>query len=291
MEGKKYSQKCINHPENNSHFYCFDDKKFLCDRCFKEHKHHNIEVKSEIEKTIENYQICNSKKNIIEHLQKLKELFLSIKNEMDDKIQLINSTSLLFQNSSPTPAGIEISSLTFEEYEKISQYSKILNSIEDIVQKIKNFSNFNLKKEYTDFKIINKDVIVLQHSDVNCEEMGLNVMLSKQYGSYTLFEGSNNHFAIFNLTKPYFLSEILISVKQNFGCVLKNFTVSIKNKKDEWELVEKFICKDNLSEQEMQQFKIERETQFVRMDYLDAWSSHGGNYILIKRLAFKVAEI
>ena len=59
----------------------------------------------------------------------------------------------------------------------------------------------------------------------------INVMLEKKTGINTLFEGSNNHFAIFDLKKKFYLKDILISLKQNYGCVLKNFKVSIKNDK------------------------------------------------------------
>lgn len=117
-------------------------------------------------------------------------------------------------------------------------------------------------------------------------------MLGKKYGSYSLLEGQNkNHYSIFDLNKKLYLKEILISVKQSFGCVLKNFKVSIKNVEGNWEEVNTFCCQDNKSQIEMQIFSIEKETQFVKINFIDAWSKDGGDFILIKKLSFNVADI
>ena len=44
MEVPVYQKKCDNHKEINIAFYCFDDNSYLCTKCFKEHKKHNIEI-------------------------------------------------------------------------------------------------------------------------------------------------------------------------------------------------------------------------------------------------------
>ena len=116
-------------------------------------------------------------------------------------------------------------------------------------------------------------------------------MLGKKSGEYSLFKGSNNHFVIFDFQKKLYLKDILISVKQQFGCVLKNFKVSITNEDGNWEEINSFIYQDNNYKDEIQSFPIEEETQFVKIDFIDAWSNHGGNYILIKKLSFRVADI
>jgi len=159
--------------------------------------------------------------------------------------------------------------------------------MEDINQKLKKLIDFN---KY-EFKIINKEVNVIENSTVNSYDFDLNVMLGKKYGVYSLFEGSNNHYAIFDFQKKLFLKDILISVKQTFGCVLKNFKVSIKNDEEEWEEVNSFICQNNDYKDEIQTFQIEKETQLVKIDFIDAWSNEGGNYILIKKLSFRVADL
>ena len=93
------------------------------------------------------------------------------------------------------------------------------------------------------------------------------------------------------MNKKLYLKEILISVKQDFGCVLKNFKVSIKNDEGNWEEVNSFCCQDNKSKIDMQNFSIEKETQFVKINFIDAWSKNGGDVILVRRLSFNVADI
>ena len=39
---------CINHKDSKFLFYCFDDKSYLCDECYREHKLHKIEIKTDI---------------------------------------------------------------------------------------------------------------------------------------------------------------------------------------------------------------------------------------------------
>ena len=110
---------------------------------------------------------------------------------------------------------------------------------------------------------------------------------------YSLFNGENNsHYAIFDLNKKFYLKEIIISVKQKAGrCVLKNFKVSIKDDKGNWEEVNNFCCQDNESQKDMQHFSIDKETQFVKINFIDAWSKHGGDVILVRRLSFNFADI
>ena len=109
--------------------------------------------------------------------------------------------------------------------------------------------------------------------------------MEKKVGEYSLFDGQKgNHFAIFDLKKKLYLKEILISVKQQYNCVLKHFRVSIKDDNDKWVLVNEFSCQDNKCQIDMQKFPIEKETQFVRIDFIDAWTKIHGDYILIRRL-------
>ena len=118
-------------------------------------------------------------------------------------------------------------------------------------------------------------------------------MLGKKNGSYSLFEGQNkNHFAIFDFNKKFYLKEILISVKQEAGeCVLKNFKVCVKDDEGNWKEVNTFCCQDNKSQNDMQHFFIDKETRFVKINFIDAWSKSGGDYILIRRLSFNIADI
>ncbi len=158
-----------------------------------------------------------------------------------------------------------------------------MNQWKILVNKLK---NYNIKNEYINFR----DNII-ENSKINSSNLDLNSMLGKKSGEYSLFEGSNNHYAIFDFQKKLYLKDILISVKQQFGCVLKNFKVSIKNEDGNWEEINSFICQDNNYKDEIQSFPIEKETQFVKIDFIDAWPNKDGNYILIKKLSFRVADI
>ena len=49
MEDNELHKKCF-YNKDEDFFYCFDDKIFICDKCFKEHKKHNLDLKSELKK-------------------------------------------------------------------------------------------------------------------------------------------------------------------------------------------------------------------------------------------------
>ena len=194
-------------------------------------------------------------------------------------------------NSCPVPGSNSIFNLNYQEYEKIEEISKIFESMEDIIKKIQKLKKSGVD-EYTNFREINKEVNVIENSICYSPDFNLDIMLGKKStNSYSLFDGSKNHFAIFDFQKKFYLKDILISVKQRFGCVLKNFKVSIKNEDGNWEVINSFICQDNNYKKEIQSFPIEIETQFVKIDFIDAWSNDGGNFILIKKLSFRVADI
>ena len=108
--------------------------------------------------------------------------------------------------------------------------------MEEISKQIKKLKNYNIKNEYINFR----DNII-ENSKINSSNLDLNAMLEKKSGEYSLFEGSNNHYVIFDFQKKLYLKDILISVKQQFGCVLKNFKVSITNEDGNWEEINSFI--------------------------------------------------
>ena len=41
----------------------------------------------------------------------------------------------------------------------------------------------------------------------------------------------------------------------------------------------------------MQNFPVNIETQFLKIDFIDAWKYGSGDYILIRRISFEVADI
>lgn len=285
--------KCSTHPNESFTFYCFDDKKLLCDICFKEHRKHNIDLKTNLIEYNKMYNSFKTGKNIYQTLEEMKSKLNDIKNEIDKILNSINQILSSMEESKAPIQNNNIFNLSFEEYENFEKYKNVLDSIDDISNKFNSFKNiFKIKekKEYVNFRDINKEVKIIENSQTD-STYTTDVMLEKNNHRYSLFNSSTNHYAIFDLGKKLYLSDILISVKQEYGCVLKDFKVSIKNEEGNWEFINKYQCKDNKFEIDMQSFPIKKETQFIRIDFLNAWSTDGGSFILIRRLSFKVADI
>ena len=282
--------KCVNHQDKNSNFFCFDEKVLLCDSCFKEHRKHNIEVKSELKKNDTLFRSITRKNSLTENLKEMKKTLAELKTDIDIKLDKINTLVNSLSNTKISSWGTPIYKLSYTEYESIELYCSIIESLKDLIKKVSEFT-INKKTIYKNFYEINKEVDIIEHSKEH-KTFNLNGMLGKNKESFSLFEGTKNNFAVFNLNNYYYLKEILISVKQKYKCVLKNFEVYIKNKKDKWEKVDRFCCKDNSFEDEIQNFPIEKETQFVKINFIDTWPHPGeSDTMLIKKMSFIVADI
>ena len=187
-----------------------------------------------------------------------------------------------------------ILNLNYKEYESIEEYTKLVNSVKDINKKLRDFIDININNKntyYKNLREINKEVDIIEHSKEH-NLFTLNVMLGKKQESFSLFEGSNNHFAVFDLRKKYYVKDILISVKQKYKCVLKHFEVNVKNSDGEWEFVNKYLCHNNTYEIDMQSFPVEREAQYIKINFIDTWPHpNESDSILIKKLSFKIADI
>ena len=283
-------KKCVNHLDKNSNFFCFDEKVLLCDTCFKEHRKHNIEVKSELKKNDILFRSITKKNSLTENLKDMKIQLSEIKSDIDAKLDKINTLINSLNSSKISSWGTPIYKLSYNEYESIELYCSIIDSLKDLIKKVSEFT-VSKKTIYKNFYEINKEVDITEHSKEH-KTFNLNGMLGKNKESFSLFEGTKNNFAVFNLNNYYYLKEILISVKQKYKCVLKNFEVYIKNKKDKWEKIDRFCCKDNSFEDEFQNFPIEKETQFVKINFIDTWPHPGeSDTMLIKKLSFIVADI
>jgi len=290
MEKNTNKKKCINHKDISPNFYCFDDKIFLCDSCFKEHKKHNIEVISEIKKYEEIYRNLKQNKSLQANFDEIKTNLKEIKNELEQIISKIHHIVSSLSNIGSSTLGKNIFNLTYKEYENIEQYSQIMKSIKDINKKVNDLFK-RRDNSYKNLREINKEVNIIEHSKDH-QTFNLNVMLGKKKECFSLFLGSTNQYAIFDLKQKFYLKEILISVKQKYKCVLKNFVVYIKNDKGEWEEVEKYCCKDNNYEQEIQNFSVDREAQFVKINFIDTYPHpNEADSLLIKKLSFLVADI
>ena len=282
--------KCVNHQDRISNFYCFDEKILLCDHCFKDHRKHNIEVKSELKKNDIIYRSISKKNSITENLKAMKKQLVEIKTDIDKKLDKINTLMTSLNNTKISSWGTPLYKLNYNEYESIEVYCSIIESLKELGNNINNLT-INKKNLYKNFYEINKEVDIIEHSKEH-KTFNLKGMLNKNKENFSLFEGSKNNFAIFNLNNYYYLKEILISVKQKYKCVLKNFEVFIKNKKDKWEKINSFCCKDNNYEEDIQRFPIEKETQFVKILFIDTWPHPGeSDTMLIKKLSFIVADI
>ncbi len=285
-----YEEKCINHQDKNSNFYCFDEKVFLCDTCFKDHKKHNIEVKSEIKKNDTIYRQITPKNSISENLKEIKNKLTEIKVELEKKLTKINTLISSLNNSNVSVWDTPIYKLNYSEYESIDIYCSIIESLKDFVKKISELTS-NKNSIYKKFYEIDKEVDIIEHSKEH-KTFNLNGMLGKNKEGFSLFEGSKNNYAIFNLNNFYYLKEILISVKQKYKCVLKNFEIFIRNKSNKWEKIGNFACMDNNYEEEIQKFPIEKETRFVKIHFIDTWPHPGeSDTMLIKKLSFIVADV
>lgn len=285
-----YEAKCINHQEKNSNFYCFDEKVFLCDTCFKDHKKHNIEVKSEIKKNDTIYRQITPKNSISENLKEIKNKLTEIKVELEKKLTKINTLISSLNNSKVSVWDTPIYKLNYSEYESIDIYCSIIESLKNFVKKISELTS-NKNSIYKKFYEIDKEVDIIEHSKEH-KTFNLNGMLGKNKEGFSLFEGSKNNYAIFNLNNIYYLKEILISVKQKYKCVLKNFEIFIRNKSNKWEKIGNFACMDNNYEEEIQKFPIEKETRFVKIHFIDTWPHPGeSDTMLIKKLSFIVADV
>ena len=282
--------KCVNHQDKNSNFFCFDEKVLLCDSCFKEHRKHNIEVKSELKKNDTLFRSITKKNSLTDNLKEMKKALAEIKADIDKKLDKINTLTNSLSNTKVSSWGTPIYKLSYTEYESIELYCSIIESLKDLIKQVSEFT-INKKAISKNFYEINKEVDIIEHSKEH-KTFNLNGMLGKNKESFSLFEGTKNNFAVFNLNNYYYLKEILISVKQKYKCVVKNFEVFIKNKNDKWEKIDHFCCKDNNHEDEIQSFPIERETQFVKINFIDTWPHPGeSDTMLIKKLSFIVADI
>ena len=285
-----FEGKCVNHQDKNPNFFCFDEKVLLCDACFKEHRKHNIEVISEIKKNDILFHSLVQKKSITENLIEIRTHLTKIKEDIDAKLTKINNLINALNKIKLSSWGTPVYKLSYTEYESIELYCSIIGSFNDFVKLITEFTN-SKKRVYKNFYEIDKEVDIIEHSKEH-KTFNLNGMLGKNKECFSLFNGTKNNYAVFDLNNFYYLKEILISVKQKYKCVLKNFEVFIKNKKDKWEKVGHFCCKDNTYEEDIQLFPIQKETQFVKINFIDTYPHPGeSDTMLIKKLSFIVADI
>ena len=292
MELSISDKTCSHHKKTIFSFYCFDDKEFLCSKCFKDHKKHNIEIIDDLkEKSLFLKSLNKTGQSLTEFYIKMKKVLEDVKQEIEDSLSTINNKIDELRQSAPPGEGKDIFHLNFIEYEKISIIKEILKKTQKLGDQLLDL-NKEIKSQhiYTNFRIINQSVKVLEHSK-EYPTHPLDIMLGKKSNvEYSLFDGNSNHFIVVDLGEFVFLKNIKISV-DNFDCSLKNFKVQTKNEIGKWEDVGNFVCAQYNINPNLQEFTINKETQFVKIEFIDNWGVQNGNFILIKVLCFEIGDI
>lgn len=292
MDSKASSKKCCHHKDAIFSFYCFDDKSFLCSKCFKEHKKHNIEIIDDLkEKSLFFKSLNKMGLNLIDYYIKMKQILEDTKEEIEKSLLIIEQKLEELKQDAPPSDAKNIFFLSYGEYEKISIITEILKKTHHISDNLGELTK-EIKKShiYANFRTINKEVKILEHSK-EYPIHPIEVMLGKKNSvEYTLFDGIKNHFLIIDLGEYFFLKKIKIGL-DNFDCSLKNFKVQVKNEIGKWEDAGIFLCTQFKINPNIQEFSINKETQFVRLDLIDNWGMQSGNFILIKSLSFEIGDI
>ena len=251
---------CYNHKNSLFSFYCFDDNLFLCSKCFKEHKRHHIEIIDDLkEKSLFLKSLNKTGQSLIDFYIKMKKVLENVKQEIEDSLSIINKKLEELRQSAPPGEGKNIFSLTFNDYEKISIITEILKRTLVLGDRLCDlYKEIKTQHIYTNFRIINQSVNILQHSK-EYPAHPLDIMLGKRNNAeYSLFDGSSNHFIVVDLGEFFFLKSIKISV-DNFDCSLKNFKVQTKNEIGKWEDVGNFVCARYNVNPNLQEFQINKE--------------------------------
>ena len=292
MEVPVDKKKCDNHKEVNIAFYCFDDNSYLCTKCFKEHKKHNIEIVDDLKEKDKLFKsLIAAKLNFTEYYIKIKKMLEKIQSNIEQTIQFISNKTNELKNTLHQGDVKSIFSLSYKEYEHIGYIAELNSNIKDMSIKLEDIKKILKKQnEYANFRAINKEVKIVENSTV-LPEFPIDIMFERNSSQeYTLFDGSTNHYIIVDLGKMYFLKNILIGITAH-DCSLRDFYVLTKNIKGEWEKIGKFFCKPYNDKLGLQEFNIGKEAQFVRIELNNTWGTKSGNYILIKKIFFEIGDI
>ena len=102
MELSIGDKSCSHHKNIIYSFYCFDDKEFLCSKCFKDHKKHNIEIIDDLkEKSLFIKSLAKTGQSLIEFYSKIKKVLESVKQEIEESLLTINNKLDDLKQSAP----------------------------------------------------------------------------------------------------------------------------------------------------------------------------------------------
>ncbi len=293
----KEDNYCANHQNSKFLFYCFDDKLYLCEECFREHKSHNVEIKADIKKVfnfVQSLKKSNSK-NIKKNYEDIEKNLLALKEKIEGLLSEVKKISEKFKDNEEIKIQDDIINIKFEEFENLLTCINVkskAHEISDNCIEFLNKINSNFQIIPYDFKYINKEVSVVNNSEIY-RDFTIDILLGKSTRyAYTLFNQNKEHFLIVDLNKKYYLNSIRIQVDKN-DCTLKNFIVYIKETNDDnenWLKVNDFIRKKENEDNHFQSFNIGYFCRQVKFIFKDAWGTNNGNYILINKIDFEVGE-
>ena len=117
----KEDNYCANHQNSKFLFYCFDDKLYLCEECFREHKSHNVEIKADIKKVcnfVQSLKKTNSK-NIKKNYEDIEKNLLALKEKIEGLLSEVKKISEKFKDNEEIKIQDDIINIKFEEFENL----------------------------------------------------------------------------------------------------------------------------------------------------------------------------
>lgn len=291
MDEKFLNLKCTAHPNDDFVFYCFDEKTFLCENCFKPHKKHNFELKKDLVDSDNAYKFLKSIKGPLSSIFKqIKEELLKVKEIIEKELSKIDEYLNEGEKFELIREKKDIFDLSYKEYEKMNVIWNSYNIFNRIAEKISNIKKLSIFRviEPKNFRFINNTIKVDACSSVH-PNFPVDIMLGRFPGDYTLFNGNKNHYIIFDLLSDQFINNLRFKGRKDFNCTPKNFQISVKKTGENWGTKKSFVGKEFW--EDYQFFDICEEGRYVRIDFNDTWGTTGGNYILITELAFNVADL
>jgi hypothetical protein len=221
----------------------------------------------------------------------VKLILEKLQQNLQKTLQFISKNLDELKNSAPPSESKSIFSLSYKEYEHIGFITELISKIKTMTSKLDESSKILKKqKEYTNFRAVSKEIKIVEKSKT-LPDFPIDIMFERDNRQeYTLFDGAKEHFIILDFGKVYFLKNIQIGITQH-DCSLKEFYIFIKNKNGEWENTGKYVCKPYNDKMGLQVFNIGREAQIIKIELLNTWGIKSGNYILIKKIFFEIADI
>ena len=148
----KDNLNCKNHIDTKFLFYCFDDKSFLCEECFREHKSHKVEIRADIKKVSDFIQILkkSNSKNIKSIYENIEKTLKNLKDEIENLLLEVQKLSEKFKNNEEIKTPEEIFDIKYEEFENLLNCINIKTKVNNTSLKGISFLN----KIYNNFKEI-----------------------------------------------------------------------------------------------------------------------------------------